>query len=52
MKDLGELKEYLGIKRRRYREGYFFIIQGNFFLLNYIQISTKTSPKPPLVVQF
>ena len=35
--------DFFTIKGRRYSRELFFIIQGNFFLLNYIQISTKTS---------
>ena len=33
-------------------EAYFFIFQGIFFSFKYIQICTKTSPKPPLLVQY
>ena len=42
----------LDIKGREYRRGLFFIIQGFFFSLKYIQIYTKSSPKSPLLVQF
>ena len=33
-------------------EAYFFIFQGIFFLFKCIQICTKTSSKPPLLVQY
>ena len=29
-----------------------FILREFFFLFKYIQICTKTSPKPPLLVQY
>ena len=39
-------------KGRGYRRGLLLYFSGNFFLFKYIQICSKTSPKPPLLVQY